>query len=122
MTWVAWMPIWPSSSLVRSISAREDVWARAQGEPGAGWVLERVDCCGVGGALLVQAGQRSQAGRVDLACLEEVGPRAGKLEQPDGVAGGGGVEDDVVVDAAEVLVCQHVRELVERGHLRGARA
>ena len=83
--------------------------ASDQDQPGPGRVLERGDGCGVDRALLVQAGQRAQAGGVALAGLEEVGPRAGQLQQPDGVAGGGGVEDDVVVGAVADLVGQQSR-------------
>ena len=48
-------------------------------------------------ALLLQPGQRAQARRVALAGLEEAAPGAGQLQQADGVAGGCGVEDDVIV-------------------------
>ena len=67
-----------------------------QHEAGALRVGQRRDRVGVDGALLVQTGQRSQAGCVALAFVEELGPRAGQLQQPDGVPGRGGVEQDVV--------------------------
>ena len=88
-----------------------------ENQSGAGRILEGFDCRGVGRPLFVQAGQRPQTGRVAFAGLEEVGPRAGKLEQSDGVAGGGGVEEDMVVGAVERWVGQEGGELVERGDL-----
>jgi hypothetical protein len=47
-------------------------------------------------ALLFQTGQGAKAGGVALALLEKAAPRAGQLQQADGVAGGRGVENDVV--------------------------
>ena len=82
---------------VRAISASGDsLRAGDQDQSGALRVGERGDRVGVDGALLVEPGQRAQAGGVALAVVEEVGPRPGQLQQPDGVAGGGGVEQDVV--------------------------
>jgi hypothetical protein len=51
-------------------------------------------------ALLLQPGQRPQAGGVALACLQKTAPCARQLQQADGVARGRGVEQDVLVAGA----------------------
>lgn len=91
-------------------------------EPGALRVRQGVDRGGVHGLLLVEPGERSEARRVTLARREELGPVPGQLQQPDGVSGGGGVEQHVVErrDLA-VGVGQQRGELVERRDLGGAR-
>jgi hypothetical protein len=45
-------------------------------------------------------GQRPEAGGVALALFQKAAPRARQLQQADGVAGGRGVENDVVVIGA----------------------
>ena len=71
---------------------------------------------------LVEAGQRTEAGRVAEPVFEEGGPFAGELEQPDGVAGRGGVEDDVVVGRDGLRIPDQPRELIERRDLNRAGA
>jgi len=96
--------------------------ARDEDQTGAGRVAERRDGARVRAALAFQPGERSEAGRVALALVEEVGPRAGQLQEPDGVPGRGGVEDDVVVVGREGRVGEQAGELVERGDLGSAGA
>ncbi len=85
-------------------------------------VLKGGDCFGVLGASLLESSQRPQAGGVSFAVVKETGPGAGKLQQPDGMTGRGGVEDDVVVPLVGGIVGQQGGELVEGSDLRGARA
>ena len=70
--------------------------------------------------MLLQSGQRAQAGGVSLAGRQEIGPGTGQLKQPDGVAGRGGVEDDVLILPVGRVVGEQVGELIKRGDLRGA--
>ena len=91
-------------------------------QAGAGEVGEGLDGGAVGGAILLESAHGPQAGRVTLAVVEVAGPAAGQLQQADSVAGGGGVEDDVVVAHGGLGVGEQVGELVERGDLGGAGA
>ena len=59
-------------------------------------VAERADAGGVELALVLQAGQRTQAGDPGGVGVDEAGPRRGQREQPQRVTGRRGVEDDVV--------------------------
>ena len=68
-------------------------------QPGERSVGEAVDGGAVSRPLLLQTGERPEAGGVALARLEEAAPGAGQLQEADGVAGRRGVEDDVVVGA-----------------------
>ncbi len=81
---------------------------------------ERCDRRLVLAALLLQAGQRAQAGGVSLASLEEAGPGAGQLQQANRVARRCRIEQDVIVVARQRRVGQERRELIERGDLRRA--
>ena len=99
-----------------ALSAGDQEQQRAVG------VGERMDGVGIDGLLLLETGQRPEAGRVALALLEEAGPRAGQLEEAQRVTGGCGVEDDVVVAVGHRGVGQQRGELVERRDLRGAGA
>ena len=93
-----------------------------QHQPGARAVGQRFHRRLVLAALLFQPGQRAQAGRVALARLEKAAPRAGQLQQADGVAGGRGVEDDVLVVVGQAGIHQQPGEFVEGGDLGGAGA
>ncbi len=77
--------------------ASADAGPGDQHQPGAARVGQGVDGGRVAASLFFQTGQRAQARRVALACVEEAAPGAGQLQQPDGVSGRRGVEDDVVV-------------------------
>jgi hypothetical protein len=67
-----------------------------QHQAGTRRVGQRVDGRLVLAALLLQPGQRAEAGGIALALLQKAAPGARQLQQADGVAGGRGVENDVV--------------------------
>ena len=91
-------PIAASSVCVRAASRRAECWARATSTKRVRRSSANASTAAlVLRALLFQAGQRPEAGGVALAGLEKAAPRAGQLQQADGMAGRGGVENDVVV-------------------------
>ena len=97
--------------------------AAHQHQAGAVGIGQRGDRGGVGALLLVQARERAQTRSVTLAGVEELCPVPGQLQQPDGVPGGGGVEQDVIeAGDGAVAVGEQGGELIEGGHLGGARA
>ena len=71
--------------------------ARDQHQPRALGIGQRIHGGFVLGALLFQSGQRAKARRIAFAFFEEAAPGAGQLQQPDGVPGRRGIENDVVV-------------------------
>ncbi len=73
-------------------------------------------------ALLVEPGERPEAGGVALPGVQKPAPRARQLQQADGVPGRRRVEDDVVVPGGDAGVGQQVGELVEGGNLGRAGA
>ena len=106
----------------RGLAQRGALAACHQHQVCAGAVLQRGDGGLVLGALLVEASQRAQARGVALAGFQKAAPRARQAEQADGVAGGRGVEDDVVKAARGCVIGQQGGEFVERGDLGGAGA
>ena len=105
------------------LGQRRGLRAGHQNQAGAVRVGQGLDRGGVDGALLLQSGQRSQTRGVALALVEEVRPGPRQLQQPDGVTGGGGVEQDMVVlPDRSPGVGQQFGELVEGGDLGGAGA
>ena len=68
-------------------------------------------------ALLFKAGQRAEARGVALAFFEKTAPGARQLQQPDGMPGGRGVKNDVVVAGGQCPVSQQPRELIEGRNL-----
>ena len=68
------------------------VRARDEDQPRDGLVGEPLDGGGIARALLLEPGQRTEAGRIALALLQEARPGARQAEQPDGMAGGRRVE------------------------------
>lgn len=91
-----------------------------QNQPGALRVGEGGDRVRVDAALLFEPGHRAQAGGIAFSVVQEVGPRSGQLQQPDGVPGGGSVEEHVVEVGDGVVVGEQGGELVERSDLGGA--
>ena len=69
------------------------------------------------GALLFKAGKGSEARGVALAFIQKTAPGARQLQQPDRVAGGRGVKNDVVVAGGQCPVGQQCSELVEGCYL-----
>ena len=106
----------------RGLAQRGTLAARHQYQAGAGAVLQGFDGGLVLGALLVQPGQRAEARGIALAGLQKAAPRARQAEQADGVAGGRGVEEDMVEPARGCVIGQQTGEFVEGGDLGGAGA
>ena len=90
-------------------------------QTGAGGVGQGVQGSAVVVSEPVQARDRAEARDVALAVGEVGGPLAGQLKEPDRVAGGGGVEQDVVVASGHVRVREEGGELAEGRDLGGAR-
>ena len=86
------------------------------------WVAERADAGGVELRLILQAGQRTQAGDPGGVCIDEAGPCGRQREQPQRVTGRRGVEDDVVIASGRFGVTKQRGEGVKRGDLDRARA
>jgi hypothetical protein len=76
---------------------RRSLGAGDQDETGAGGIGQGLDGETVAVALLFEPREGAETGGVAVPFFKEPGPGAGELEEADGVAGGGGVEDDVVV-------------------------
>jgi hypothetical protein len=74
------------------------------------------------GALFFKSSQGAEARGVAFAFLQKTAPGAGQLQQPDGVAGWRGVENDVVVLDRQCRVGQQRCELVEGCNLSRANA
>ena len=81
----------------RRFAQRGILGAGDENEPGALAVRERLHGGVILGALLFEARERPEAGGVALPCFKEARPGDRQLQQPDGVAGRRGVEDDMVV-------------------------
>ena len=80
------------------------------------------DGCRVLLAALVKARERAEAAGAGGVLVDVSAPRARERQQPQGVAGRRGVEDDVVKLGGVLRRGQNRGELVERGDLDGARA
>ena len=109
------MPIWLSSPHVRlHLGHSGSLRSGDQHHPGAVRVGQRGHGRSVDGALLVQPGQRSQTRCIALPRLQELRPGPGQLQQPDRVAGGRGVEHDLIEAAyVESSVSRAVNSLNE---------
>ena len=70
--------------------------------------------------MFLQAGKRSEAGRITFAFFEKAAPRARQLQQADRVSGRCGIEDDVLVVGSQARIHQKRSELIEGRDLGGA--
>ena len=117
------MPCWASSAPARPASRSDSVLgAGDEHERGPVRVGELLDGRAVLRLLALQSGAGAEAARALRTCLQVARPGAGKIEQPQGVAGRRGVEQDVVVGVGLLRVDDQPRELIERGDLDGALA
>ena len=80
-------------------------------------VREPVNRGGIAFALLLQTGKRAEAGCISLTGLQEVLPRPGQLQKPDGVTRRRSVEDDMIIPVDHAGIGQKTGELVECGDL-----
>ena len=80
-------------------------------------VAETLQRNGIHRSCPAQPSHRAEARRITLALVEEGGPIPRQVQQPDGVPGGRGVEDDMVVTADAFVVGEQAGELVERRDL-----
>ena len=86
------------------------------------WVAERADARGVELALLLQAGERTQARHAGRVGIDESAPGRGQRQQPQRVPGRRGVEDHMVIPGGARRIAEQPHERVKRGDLHGARA
>lgn len=106
----------------RRLAQRRTLRAGHQHEPGALRIGQGVNRRPVLRTLLLQPGQRAQAGSVTVAGLQKADSCPWQLQQPDPVAGRRGIEHDVIESCRELRADQQRRELVERGVLGRAGA
>jgi hypothetical protein len=83
---------------------------------------QRVDGGFVNAALLFQSGQRTEAGGAAGVFVEKLIPRLRQTHQAQRVAGGRGVEDDVVVGLRGLGIADEAGEFVKGGDLDRAGA
>ena len=75
----------------RLLCARDQNQTRAQG------IGQRFDRFPILSTLLFKSGKRSEAGSVAFSFIQKTAPGSRQLQQPDRMAGGCGIENDVVV-------------------------
>ena len=85
-------------------------------------IAERAHAGGVQLALLLQAGERSQARHPGRVGIDEPGPCRGQRQQPQRMPGRRGVEDHMVIARGARRIAEQPHERVKRGDLHGARA
>ncbi len=82
-------------------------------------VCQGIDRFFVSRALLFKASQGAETRSVSFAFLQKAAPCSRQLQQPDCVAGGSGVKNDVVVLGRQCIVGQQCREFVEGSDFGG---
>ena len=92
---------------------------RYQDQTGTQWVCQRFDCRLVLAALFLQPSQGAETGGIAFACLQKAAPGSRQLQQANGVAGGGGVKNDVIVIGSQRSICQQRGKFVKCGNFRG---
>ena len=100
----------------RGIGARHqhDAGFRRVGEAGDGGRVQRL--------LLFEAGKRPEAGGTVLVGIDKTAPGRGQRQQTQRMAGGGGVEDDMVEGGGRGRVAEQFGDLVKGGNLDRAGA
>ena len=91
-----------------------------QNECGGELVSESAQALGVQMLLRFEARQRPQTGRARGVIRDEPCPGGREIQQPDGMAGGGSIEDDMIEASRRLGVSEQLRELIEGRNLHGA--